>query len=62
MFSRQNDAGSRARTTYCWENLILVLALSLLLLLRRKKLILIVLLPDKNVKIAILALPIQPSQ
>ena len=23
-FSRQNDAGSRARTTYYWENLVLV--------------------------------------
>ena len=29
MFSHQNDAGSRARTTYYWENLVLVLALVL---------------------------------
>ena len=28
-FSRQNDAGSRARTTYCWENLVLVVLLVL---------------------------------
>ena len=28
-FSRQNDAGSRARTTYYWENLVLVVLLVL---------------------------------
>ena len=28
-FSRQNDAGSRASTTYYWENLVLVVVLVL---------------------------------
>ena len=28
-FSRQNDAGSHASTTYYWENLVLVVALIL---------------------------------
>ena len=28
-FSRQNDAGSRASTTNCWENLVLVVFLVL---------------------------------
>ena len=29
MFSRQNDAALRASTTYCWENLVLVVVLVL---------------------------------
>ena len=29
MFSRQNDAGSRGRTSFYWENLVLVVVLVL---------------------------------